>query len=268
MTTTRTAQGKPVVRRGRKARGLACEIAQLPGLMFCTNPSTGDTEVPYMPYFSWNRRRLAAALAVSACAALTASGSAFADTTIADDGAVTALTTAASNAECAAPTLLQPFAFWKDNRSYVLAPNGNFDDPTGGGWRLTSGARILDEVGDDGTVDSVLDMPTGAVAISPTLCVDLTYPTARTWVRNVVGDGDLAVSVMYDAGKTAQVPLTVGHVHGNKEAAWVLSPDVKIQPQLAGKREGWRRVAFVLKAGGKSSDFRVDDFYVDPRMVR
>jgi hypothetical protein len=75
------------------------------------------------------------------------------------------------------------------------------------------------------------------------------------------------ISVVYDAGKTANVPKEVGHVHGPK-GKWGLSSDIKIQPQLAGKGAGWRRVAFVLTAGGKDSEFHVDDFYVDPRMVR
>jgi hypothetical protein len=221
-----------------------------------------------MPYFSWNCRQLAAALAVTASTALAASAPALADTPIDAEAPATALTTAASNAECTAPNLLQPFTSWKDSRHYVLVPNGDFNDETGGGWQLAGGARILNDAQADGTVGSVLDLPTGAVAISPTMCVDLDYPTARARIRKVVGDGDVAVSVMYDAGKTAQVPRSIGHAHGAKEGAWGLSGDLKIQPQLAGKKAGWRRVAFVLTAGGKSSDFRVDDFYVDPRMVR
>jgi hypothetical protein len=221
-----------------------------------------------MPHFPWNCRRLAAALAVTASTALAASAPALADTPIDAEAPATALTTAASNAECTAPNLLQPFTSWKDSRHYVLVPNGDFNDETGGGWQLAGGARILNDAQADGTVGSVLDLPTGAVAISPTMCVDLDYPTARARIRKVIGDGDVAVSVMYDAGKTAQVPRSIGHAHGAKEGAWGLSGDLKIQPQLAGKKAGWRRVAFVLRAGGKSSDFRVDDFYVDPRMVR
>jgi hypothetical protein len=232
-------------------------------------------EVPDMPYSTCNRRsRLAAALAVTACAALSVSASALADTTVPGDtpvpaiGAITANTTAASSAECMAPALTQPFTSWKDNRHYVLAPGGDFSDPSNGGWKLDGGAQIVNDASPDGTTDSVLSLPTGAVAVSPTMCVDLDYPSARVWVRNVVGDGNVNVSVIYDAGKSAQVPHAVGNFHGNKQKTWGLSNDVKIQPQLAGKQAGWRRVAFVLIAGGKSSEFRIDDFSVDPRMVR
>jgi hypothetical protein len=216
---------------------------------------------------SQRRRRLASVVAV-ASALLALPASAGAATPIAADGTATATTTAASRLECSDPTLFQPFASWKDNRHYVLAPGGDFSNANGGGWRLGGGATIINDTNPDGTVDGVLDLPTGAVAVSPTMCVNLDYPTARAWVRNAFGDGDVAVSVMYDAGKTAQLPQTVGHMHGPKQASWQLSADVKIQPQLAGKTEGWRRVAFVLTGGGKASDFRVDDFYVDPRMVR
>jgi hypothetical protein len=48
----------------------------------------------------------------------------------------------------------------------------------------------------------------------------------------------------------------------------ISSGDVHIKPELAGKVEGWRRVAFVLTAGGKTGEFQLDDIYVDPRMSR
>ena len=130
-----------------------------------------------------------------------------------------------------------------------LAPGGDFNSLDGGGWQLAAGgADIIQEADPDGSSTRVLALPSGAVAVSPTMCVDLDYPTARAWVRNAVGGGDVDISVVYDAGKTANVPKEVGHLHGTKKASWGLSPDVKIQPQLAGKEAGWRRVAFVLSA--------------------
>ena len=209
-----------------------------------------------MPYFTWNRARgIAGTLGAAACVALITSAPASAGSApVAADGTVTAATTMASSVECAAPALLQPFSSWRDNRHYVLAPGGDFNDATGGGWQLGGGASVVDETDPDGTVDGVLDLPSGAVAVSPTMCVDLDYPTARTWVRNVGRDGDVNVSVIYDAGKSAQVPKVVGNLHANKQRTWGLSDDVKIQPQLAGKQAGWRRVAFVLTAGGDSGD--------------
>ena len=39
-----------------------------------------------------------------------------------------------------------------------------------------------------------------------------------------------------------------------------------MKPELAGKADGWRMVAFVLVAGGNNDEFQITDFYVDPRM--
>jgi hypothetical protein len=224
-----------------------------------------------MPYFTWNRPgRLLGVAAVTACAALSlGTTAALADSPVDPDGGVAAQTTYASQLECQTPSLLQPFADFKDNRNYVLAPNGDFSDASGGGWQLADGARIVNTTRPDGTTGNALDLPSGGVAVSPTMCVDLDYPTARAWVRNVAGDGGVDVSVVYDAGKEAHKAHKAGHVHGRAhDPSWSLSADVKVQPQLAGKQQGWRRVAFVLAGTGKGGESEVHGFFVDPRMVR
>jgi hypothetical protein len=183
------------------------------------------------------------------------------------DDEVTVQTTSASIQECQDPTFVQPFTGLKDNRHYVLAPGGDFSDPSGAGWQFDGGAQIVDDMRPDGTAGGVLAMPSGSVATSPVMCVDMNYPTARMWVRKLTGDGDVKVSVAYVGSKTASAPKEVGKVHGHGKA-WGLSDDVKIKPELAGKYDGWRKVAFVFVAGGNDGDFRIDDFYVDPRMSR
>ena len=110
-------------------------------------------------------------------------------------------------------------------------------------------------------------MPSGSTAVSPVMCVDMTYPTARMWAQTLGGDGDVTVSVSYAGTKTELKPQDVGHVRGEK-GRWKLSGDVHIKPELAGKDTGWRKVAFVLTAGGKTGQFQIDDIYVDPRMSR
>jgi hypothetical protein len=193
---------------------------------------------------------------------------AFASTTpaMADEG-LSANTTAASQQECQAPVLSQPFSDLRDNRDYVLAPGGDFSDPNGDGWQLYGGARIVDATRPDGTTGGSLYMPSGSTAVSPVMCVDMTYPTARLWARTLGGDGDVSFSVSYAGTKTELRPQDVGHVHGD-HGLWKLSGDVHIKPELAGKEFGWRRVAFVLTAGGKTGEFEIDDIYVDPRMSR
>ena len=183
---------------------------------------------------------------------------------MADDGIV-ADTTAASQQECTAPVLSQPFSDLKDNRHYVLAPGGDFSDPSGVGWQFFGGARIVDEVKLDGETGGALYMPSGSMAVSPVMCVDMSYPTARLWARTLSGDGDVTFSVSYAGTKTELKPQNVGHVHGDRKG-WKLSGDVHIKPELAGKDDGWRKVAFVLQAGGKTGEFELDGIYVDPRM--
>jgi len=193
---------------------------------------------------------------------------AFASTTpaMADEGLV-ADTTAASQQECQAPVLSQPFSDLKDTRNYVLAPGGDFSDPSGAGWQFSGGARVMDDPRPDGSDGGTLYMPSGSTAVSPVMCVDMTYPTARMWAQTLGGDGDVTVSVSYAGTKTELKPQDVGHVRGEK-GRWKLSGDVHIKPELAGKDTGWRKVAFVLTAGGKTGQFQIDDIYVDPRMSR
>jgi hypothetical protein len=195
-------------------------------------------------------------------------GAALASTTpaMADEG-LAANTTAQTQQECQAPALSQPFSDLKDNRDYVLAPGGDFSDPSGAGWQFFGGARIDDVAKPDGSTGGALYMPSGSMAVSPVMCVDMTYPTARLWAQTLGGDGNVSFSVSYAGTKSELKPQDVGHVQGGR-GRWSLSGDVHIKPELAGKAFGWRRVAFVLTAGGKSGEFEIDDIYVDPRMSR
>jgi hypothetical protein len=94
------------------------------------------------------------------------------------------------------------------------------------------------------------------------MCVSSDYPTARTMVQDVVGAEGVQFSVAYAGQKTEDAPRAVGQVHG-QQTAWTLSNPFNIQP---GKLAGWELVRFTLVAGGSQCNFRVYDFYVDPRM--
>jgi hypothetical protein len=111
-----------------------------------------------------------------------------------------------------------------------------------------------------------LDLPAGAVAISPALCVDLTYPTARTWFRNVVGTSKVTVGVAYAGTRTATRPRWTAQLVGTS-SAWRLSGDIDVRPQIGGIAFGWRQVAFVFVAD-RAGGARIDDFFVDPRFSR
>jgi hypothetical protein len=164
--------------------------------------------------------------------------------------------------ECVPAAMSLPFAGVGDLRSYVLAPNGNFSDVSGGGWQFTGGANVVSATRPVVGAGGVLNVPAGATALSPLMCVDLDYPTARMWTG---GPGSLGIHVVYPDAKKGLSPKSVGSVTGLKTGSWKLSSDFDVNPQMAGKYAGWRRVAFQLTNTSKSS-IQVDDFYVDPRM--
>ena len=161
---------------------------------------------------------------------------------------------------CSNPLLTQPFVSAHDSNWYTLLPGetpGNFN---GAGWTLTGGARVVTTTQPGGSTTSVLDLPSGAEAVSPTICVTSAYPTARTMVRNVVGAEGVFFYVSYEGTSTWSVPKNTGQVHG-ANAAWTLATSVNVQPY---NTTGWQPMRITLIPGGKSSDFQLYNLYVDP----
>jgi hypothetical protein len=162
-------------------------------------------------------------------------------------------------ASCVDPALTQPFLSAGDANWYTLAPGENAGSFDGSGWTLTGGASI--RAGQNGA-GAVLDLPSGAQAISPPMCVASDYPTARTMVRDVVGAEGVQVSVAYAGTKTESAAQSVGQFHGQR-SAWTLSNPVNIHP---GNLPGWQLVRFALTGAGTRGDFQVYNFWVDPHM--
>ena len=173
-----------------------------------------------------------------------------------------ATTTTLDTSMCSDQAFSQPFLSAGDRNWYTLVPgqrDGNFD---GAGWTLTGGAKIVSTVLADGSTASVLDLPSGSQAISPTMCVTSDYPSARAMVRDVVGSEGVFFYVSYQGTKTWDTPKNTGQMHGN-HTAWTVATPVKVQP---GNAIGWQPMRITLIAGGKSSEFQVNNLYVDPRM--
>jgi hypothetical protein len=175
--------------------------------------------------------------------------------------------TPAVNAElavCPGQIFSQPFEALGDTNYYTLVPGGEFNSAAEG-WMLFNGARITGTTRPDGTSGGVLDLPSGAAAVSPPVCVTLQYPSARVWVRSVHGSDGVAVGVSYAGTRFTVInPAIVGQVHGQQ--SWTPSTPLSTQPQLAGAAEGVREVRFVFYATGWKSDTQLSDLYVDPRM--
>ena len=88
-------------------------------------------------------------------------------------GSTQIIETADSRTACTDPVIVNPFTQFGDNLDYVLAPDGNFNDSVAG-WQLAGGAKIV--ATDKGRS---LQLPKGATAISPSMCLDLNFPTFR-----------------------------------------------------------------------------------------
>src|ERR1035438_2145816 len=98
-----------------------------------------------------------------------------------------AATTPVDTSMCTPPVFAQPFLSWQDTNSYTLVSGQQADNFSGAGWVLSGGAKIVTATLADGTTGSVLDMPAGAQAVSPTICVESDYPDARMMVSNLSG---------------------------------------------------------------------------------
>jgi hypothetical protein len=176
---------------------------------------------------------------------------------------IPATPTSTNPATCASPSMSQTFLSIKDRNWYTLAPGQSPEGFTGSGWTLANGAEIVTTQLQDGQSGPVLNLPSGAVAVSPPICVTSDYPTARTLVRNVVGGDGVQFYVSYQGTRTWDQPQNTGQLHG-QQSNWTVSNPVNVQPDH--HTVGWQIVRFVFVAGGKTSDFQVYDFYVDPRM--
>jgi hypothetical protein len=160
-----------------------------------------------------------------------------------------------STSDCANPVLAQPFLSSKDSNNYMLVPGQSSAGFNGGGWTLSGGARTLASGG-----RNVLDLPSGSKAVSPTVCVTNEYPSARMMVRNAIGSEGVFFYVSYANTATWNNPKNTGQVHGTGTAT-TLSDPVNLQPA---NTSGWQLARFTLVSGGKSSDFQVSEFWVDP----
>jgi hypothetical protein len=168
-------------------------------------------------------------------------------------------------AVCPGQTFSQPFQSLGDVNYYTLVEGSEFGQGEQG-WLLLGGARIVEASRPDGSQGPVLDLPGGAVAISPPVCVTLQYPSARTWTEAGPSAGSLTVAVSYHAGRNAAGwSVNVGSISGASSEGWELSRPMALDPQLGGREEGVRYARFLYVANGRRADFHVSGLYVDPR---
>jgi hypothetical protein len=170
---------------------------------------------------------------------------------------------AAVQAVCPGQSFGQPFEALEDSNYYTLVEGSEFNEGEAG-WELSNGAEVIEAARPDGSSGSVLNLPSGAEAVSPPVCVTLAYPTARAYVQNAEGSGAVAVSVAYAGTRSEEKPKGTGHLSG-QQGEWTLSKSFDVRPQLGGKAEEVRQVRFHFTAITKNGS-RLFGLYVDPRM--
>ena len=162
---------------------------------------------------------------------------------------------------CSAPALSQPFASWGDQNDYALAPGQTSDHFNGDGWLLLTGARVVSTTTADGAKGSALELPLGAIAVSPPMCVSSDFPTARAMTSGPRGAGAL-VSVLYAYSGLWGNPLATGTLQGSG-SAWAPSPVIDIHP---GPADGWQEARFVFVGTSLLDPVKLYNLYVDPHM--
>jgi hypothetical protein len=161
---------------------------------------------------------------------------------------------------CPSATAAQAFLSWGDSNWYTQVPGQRTTGFAGGaGWVLSGGAKIVTTRLAEGSAGTVLDLPSGAQAVSPTICVTSDDPDARAVVRDVAGAGGLSVTVSYGAKDK--------HT-GNLKASgstWGLTATANLHTNPI---VGGVPVTLTLTPSGKGTEEQVYDLEVDPRFGR
>jgi hypothetical protein len=153
-----------------------------------------------------------------------------------------------------------------DPFDYSLSPGGNFESG-GQEWTLTGGAAVVGAGSTfkaGGTVNAgSLQMPPGAIAISPRFCAGWDEPTMRMFARTVAGSsGTLTLLVFYTDEDGNLRNATVGFMSPGLYKSWRASP---ITPFAMAVPMGNYRTAVQLAIiAGKGTTWQIDDVYIDP----
>ena len=171
-------------------------------------------------------------------------------------GATTATT-------CSTTALTEPFGRWSDHNLYELAPGGSFEGSLSG-WLLQAGAQRVsgsESFGVTGSVGSYsLQLPRGAVAVSPPTCVTAAYPSLRLFTRTSTPGTKLTVSVIYPKGAgTVTVPVAVVYPGSSWQPTVPISTGSMMGLLLAGPTSNMS-LQFTTTLGSA----QIDDIFIDP----
>ena len=183
---------------------------------------------------------------------------------VAKTGIVTAA--AAAGSGCGFQAASQVFAPWGDLADYALAPQG--DISTTSNWLLLHTSVAADHDPFTTGSNSLLLNQTDAEAFSPAMCVDLTNPTIRLFLKDTAGTGksDLLVSVIYEDTKGKMQRLPLAKLRAGSDWAPTITIPIAVNILSAANANGVTAVAFDFKAEGlqKNESYSLDGLYVDP----
>ncbi len=162
---------------------------------------------------------------------------------------------------CPTQVLSQPFLSSGDSNQYTLLPGESADNFAGTGWSLSSTAKILTSTLADGTSGQVLDLPSGASALSPVTCVSSAYPTIRSMLSDVSGSAGVTVQMQLYVNGSWKAPTTMGAMRATS-SAWAVTNTLQIH---SASITGTTPARFLLLAG--KGEYRVYNLYADPRYM-
>jgi hypothetical protein len=170
--------------------------------------------------------------------------------------------TSALAAGCNAPALGQVFSWANDTNWYAALPGETWDNFAATGWTVSGGAKIVSTTLADGKKGSVVDLVSGAKAVSPAMCVTNDYPSARGEIRNLHGSAGVSVSISYMGSSAWGPSQPTGTVTGIN-TGWTLPKAISIKQSAI---TGWQLAQFTFVAAGSSAEYQLSNFYVDPRL--
>lgn len=151
-----------------------------------------------------------------------------------------------------------------DRAWYTMLPGESPGHLAATGWTLSGGASVKTTTLADGTTGQVLDLPSGATAYTPPVCIDEGFQEARTEVRDIKGSEGIFFYIQPWRNNAWASAQNTGQVH---HAGWALSGEMNLNNTVP----GWELVRFEFKAGGNvnnPSDFQMYDFWLDPHEMR
>ena len=163
--------------------------------------------------------------------------------------------TGADISACSQHQLSQPFMGNQDFNWYAYAPGMSSAGFDPAGWVLNGGASVVQTKLANGLTGGVLNLPTGATAVSPAMCVSSGYQLSRAQIRTLTADsgGGVALSVSSMGAGGWSTPVRVGNFATN-DSAWGLSGTVKLQPAAT---SGWQLVRFTLTSATSGKGFQL-----------